>query len=113
MSYGENQTVVTDKNGTIATYSYNDEGLMLSNTDEIGYSSTFEYNEEKQVISETNPEDCRYEYEYDDNDNQIEQQDPMGDVVERESLSRPSTSRCTRKIKRARRPAGNMMSAAI
>ncbi|MCP4408162.1 MAG: RHS repeat protein [Gammaproteobacteria bacterium] len=84
MEYGENQTVVTNRNGQKFTYFYNDDGLMIANEDESGNRTSFEYNEDKKVMAETNAEGGRYEYDYDDNGNQIEQKDPLGYVVERE-----------------------------
>lgn len=85
MSYGENQTVVTDKNGAVFTYYYNEKGMMIANVDEENYKTSFEYDPATQkVLAEINAEDKRYEYQYDDNGNQIFQEDPMGYTVTRQ-----------------------------
>ena len=85
MTYGENQTTVTDKNGAVFTYYANTEGMMIANVDEHGYKTSFEYDLTTQkVMAETNAEDKRFEYQYDPNGNQIYQKDPLGYEVTRQ-----------------------------
>ncbi|MBD3362702.1 hypothetical protein GF362_03215 [Candidatus Dojkabacteria bacterium] len=82
--YNDNETIVKNLNGSQAVYSYNEDYLMVSNTDEVGNTKTFEYNNKKQIIAEIDAEGKRYEYTYDENGNQIHIKDPMGYEIERE-----------------------------
>lgn len=84
MTYADDQTVVTDKNGAVFTYFYNADGIMISNVDESGKRTSFEYDAQQKVIAETNAEGKRYEYRYDERGNQIYQKDPLSYEVTRE-----------------------------